>query len=83
MTQISYNTIIKSYVPRYGNKFWVYWEVGKQIPVSCVTVVRALKMTQKWPWHQAGVYLTRSLRDIRVEFGIRTIEPYPDLNSLS
>ena len=73
-TQISYNTIIKSYIPRYGNRFSVYWEMVRQIPISCVTVVRALKMTRKWPWHHPEAYLTRSLKDIRVEFGIRLID---------
>jgi hypothetical protein len=47
VTQISYNGIIKSYIPRYGNKFLVYWEIVRQIPISCVTVTRALKMTKK------------------------------------
>ena len=75
VTQISYNAIIKSYIPRYGNKFLVYWEMVRQIPISCVTVVRALKMTKKWPWHQPEAYVTRSLKDIRAEFGIKIIEP--------
>ena len=34
VTQISYSTSIKIYIPRYGNKFWGYWETGKQIPIS-------------------------------------------------
>ena len=70
-----YNTIIESYIPRYGNKFSVYLEIVRQIPISCVTVARALKMTKKWPWHQPEAYLTRSLKDIRAEFGIKIIEP--------
>jgi hypothetical protein len=47
----------------------------KQFPVGFATIVRALKMKKKWPWHDAERYLHQALWQTREEFGIRVINP--------
>lgn len=74
VTNVSYDMVIKSYIPKHGSKLGVYWEIVKQIPVSSIAIIRALKMTKKWPWHHPEIYLNRPLNKIRAEFGIRPIE---------
>jgi hypothetical protein len=53
----------------------VYGAVLKQCPVGFATIVRALKMKKKWPWHDAELYLHQALWQTREEFGIRVINP--------
>jgi hypothetical protein len=52
----------------------VYGAVLKQFPVGLMTIVRALKMKKKWPWHDSARYLHQALWQTREEFGIRVIK---------
>lgn len=51
----------------------VAWSTIKTIPRIARAVVEAARMTKKWPWVAPDAYLTRTLADLRREYGIRVI----------
>ena len=74
ITNISYNTVIRSYDRKHGGRLGVYGAMLKQFPIGLVTIVRALNMKKKWPWHDSELYLHEALWRTREEFGIRVIK---------
>jgi hypothetical protein len=43
------------------------------IPRICSAAMEARRMVKRWPWQPPDTYLSRSLADLRREFGIRVM----------